>query len=87
MNYKLKADANGDVSVIFKTGRCYAVTLYPEGKCKALIESADEVKASTQFKGFGIEINDGDHFFGGEIIEDKPVAEVPKKTTKKKKAE
>lgn len=90
MDYKLKANENGMVSIIRKAGSAYVKTSAPEGMCKGLIESADTVKASDRWEGMGIVINGGEIYFEGEITsEEKPDDEEkaePEKTAGKGKA-
>lgn len=76
MAYKLNAK-DGNVVIIKKAGSAYVKTSAPEGMCKGLIESADTVKASDRWEGFGIVINGDEIYFEGTLTEDKP-AEVKK---------
>ena len=72
MNYKLNAK-DGKVTIIKKAGSAYVKTSAPEGMCKGLIETADTVKASDRWEGFGIVINGDEIYFEGTFTEDKPV--------------
>lgn len=72
MAYKLNAK-DGKVVIIKKAGSAYVKTSAPEGMCKGLIESADTVKASDRWEGFGIVINGDEIYFEGTFKEDTPV--------------
>ena len=72
MDYKLNANGNGMVSVIRKAGNAYVKTFYPEGMCKGLIGSAEMVKRSTRWEGYGIVINGDEIYFEGTFIHDEP---------------
>ena len=82
MDYKLNANENGMVSVIRKAGSAYVKTFYPEGMCKGLIGSAEMVKRSTRWEGYGIVINGDEIYFEGTYTEEKPATE-DKKPEKK----
>ena len=92
MDYKLSANANGDVEYIAPAGSDYVRTSMPIGQAKGIIEASDNVEKSDKFDGFGICVN-GEIFFAGKLMsgktskaddgEEKPTA---KKTSSKKKA-
>lgn len=78
MIYNLKANENGMVKVIKKAGSAYVTTLFPEGMCKGLIGSAEMVKRSTRWEGYGIVINGDEIYFEGTYTEEKPAEEETK---------
>ena len=84
MDYKLKANENGMVSIIRKAGSAYVKTFYPEGMCKGLIGSAEMVKRSTRWEGYGIVINGDEIYFEGEITSEEKPAEAESKPENKK---
>lgn len=82
MNYNLKANENGMVSIIRKAGSAYVKTFYPEGMCRGLIANAETVKSSDRWEGMGIVINGDEIYFEGTYTEEEPAAD-DNKTEKK----
>ena len=78
MDYKLKENANGEVSFITSAGSDYVKATMPIGQAAAIV-SANGFEESDTFGGFPI-LADG-KYFEGKITEAKP----EKKTTSKKK--
>lgn len=88
MDFKLKANENGDVNYITSAGSDFVKSCMPEGQAKAIV-GASGFEVSDQFKGFPI-LADGKYFEGStgkaksEPKADEEAKPVKKTTSKKK---
>lgn len=84
MEYKLKANENGDVKIIKKAGSDYVRASLPKGKVLGIIQLSNKIEKSDKFDGFEICLDGGKTFVAGTLEDEKPEPQQEKPSEKPK---